>query len=232
VFFRPPERRRVSADVADQIRQAILEKSIEAGDRLPGERELAQRFNVNRSTVREALRLLEEEGFVETKQGHGTRALDALKNAGLGLLPYLLAPAGKRLDASTLRDLLELRVELNGWAARLAAERGDAKELPEVKAALEAIEKAGKDAEKLQLADFDFFQAIVRMGENRVLILMMNAVRPAYLSIRSKFISIYEGFDPSAHRKLVQALEKRDAAAAERLARKIMELPLQRKSDA
>jgi DNA-binding FadR family transcriptional regulator len=229
-FFRPLERKRMSADVADQIRRAILEGSIEVGDHLPAERDLAQRFNVNRSTVREALRLLEEEGFVETRQGDGTRALDVLKSAGLAILPYLLAPTGKRLDARTLKDLLELRVELNAWGARIAAQRAREADLAEVRRALEALEAAGSDAEKIQMADYDFFQALARTGQNRVLVLVLNACKPAYVAVKAKFLPLYEGFSIATHRKLVGALERHDASAAERYAREIMERPLKKES--
>ena len=62
---------RVSEEVAEQIKQAILQRHFEVGEKLPAERQLAEDFQVSRMAVREALRLLENSGFITTRQGAG-----------------------------------------------------------------------------------------------------------------------------------------------------------------
>ena len=67
--FRPIRQLRVSEEVAEQLKQSILLGHFKAGDKLPSERDLAEEFQVSRVAVREALRSLENTGFIETRQG-------------------------------------------------------------------------------------------------------------------------------------------------------------------
>jgi GntR family transcriptional repressor for pyruvate dehydrogenase complex len=69
VSFRPVKQLRVSAEVREQLKQSILLGNFKAGDRLPSERDLAEEFQVSRVAVREALRALENSGFIATRQG-------------------------------------------------------------------------------------------------------------------------------------------------------------------
>src|SRR4029450_10006916 len=71
VPFRVPSRRRLHEDVAEQLRDAILDGRFRAGTKLPPERELAVEFRVNRPSVREAIKVLEGLGLVSVRQGDG-----------------------------------------------------------------------------------------------------------------------------------------------------------------
>lgn len=212
--FSTIKRAKVSESVAAAIRDAIVGGSYQPGDHLPAERELAQQFGVNRSSVREALHRLEACGLVTVRQGGGTSVVDFLATAGLQILPFLLAPEG-RLDPRMLRDLLDLRAELLGWTAERAARHATAESIGEVRELLGRIE-AAESAERLQELDYAFFEALVRMSENRVLTLLANGIRRVYMEHRQLFTPLYapSEFDPSEHRKLVEALERGDAAAA------------------
>src|SRR5678816_3471302 len=75
--FSPARRLRTLDDVSGQLRSAILAGEIPEGARLPGERELAERFEVGRPTVREALRSLEALGIVEIRPGRAGGAYAA-----------------------------------------------------------------------------------------------------------------------------------------------------------
>jgi len=72
----PVRRTKVYEEVADRIRRLIAEGRLKAGDRLPPERELAERFGVSRTSVRDAIRALEMIGLLEPRQGDGTVVLD------------------------------------------------------------------------------------------------------------------------------------------------------------
>ena len=158
--FEPVIRERISDKVFDELRAAILKGHFTVGDRLPGERQLAEEFGVNRSTIREALRALERLGLVETRQGQGTHVLDLLRSASLTLIPELLAPGGE-IDWQLMRDILEFRVEFNGAAARQAAHRRTEKHLEELKGLIEKLESS-ESVDNIQ--DYDFsFQRICRL---------------------------------------------------------------------
>ncbi len=212
--FSPVQRIKVSEQIAETIREAILTGSYAPGDNLPPERKLAAEFDVNRSSIREAIHRLEAWGLVEVRHGGGTRVVDILASAGLHLLPFLLAPAG-RLDPSLLRDLLELRVELLAWTAERAAANGSDEAAASLSATLEALD-AATDHEGVQEFDFVFFEQLVQLSRNRVLRLLANGIRRVYMENRQLFLALYatQEIDTSPHRATVEAVCRRDSAAA------------------
>ena len=81
--FKPIQPKKVSTQIADQIRDSILAGEFSPGDKLPPERELAEMFGVSRPSVREALNILATAGLVMSYQGGGTVVL-SLVDAGQG----------------------------------------------------------------------------------------------------------------------------------------------------
>lgn len=212
--FAPIHRSKVVDQVAESIREAIVGGSLKAGDSLPAERSLAERFGVNRSSVREAIHRLEAWGLVKTRHGGGTRVTDFLSTAGLQLLPYLLAPAGK-LDPKLLLDLMELRVVLMSWTAGQAARNANEDQKAELGALLQMLEEA-QDGSRIQELDYDFFEILVGMTANKVLLLLSNAIRQVYMQNRLLFSPLYEdqSFDRAPHRAVLTAIEGGDETAA------------------
>jgi len=211
--FAPVKRQRLADQVAAHIRDSIVGGRFDPGETLPPERELAEQFRVNRSSIREALNRLEMLGLVETRHGGGTRVTDFLTTAGLQLLPYLLAPKG-RLDPQLLRDLMELRVLLLGWTAEKAIRNADEASLNQLQASLDALRAATK-VEDIQEHDFAFFEQLVAMTGNRVLVMVGNAIRSVYLQNRELFRMLYlGGADTTNQQQTIDALRSRDAPAA------------------
>ena len=211
---------RVAEELASSLRELIVLGRIGVGDALPSERELAARFDVNRSSVREALHRLEAVGLIEMKHGGATRVRDVLVSAGLHLLPFLVAPGG-RLNPDWLRDLLEVRVMFLAWCGEQAARRAsadDVERLEKIAAELFAVHaRDQRGAAKLLMAlDWDFFSALVATTQNRVMALLTNVVREVHTRDPAKFKAIYEGeaFDPKHLLLAVEAVRKRDSAAA------------------
>lgn len=210
--FTPIRRPSIAEQVATTLRGAILEGRFQTGQSLPSERDLAEQFEINRSTVREALHRLEAWGLVEMRHGGGTRIRDFLSSAGFQLLPYLLAPNGA-VDPKLLHDLLEIRCLLLGWTAKLAAQRATPEQITALQATLLQIEQ---HPEQVQELDWQFFEILVAMSHNQVLGLLANAIRQVYLENRSLFATLYAGgFDPAHHRATVAAILARDSVAAE-----------------
>ncbi len=212
--FAPVKRLKVAEQVASALRDAILGGDLQPGDPLPSERDLATEFQVNRSSVREAIHRLEGWGLVEVRQGGATRVLDFLTTAGLQLLPWLLAPGGS-LDPKMLGDLLELRVALLGWTAARAAERRSAADVETLALAIARLEAAATPTER-GAPDWDCFEVQVGMTGNAVLALLANAMRRVYDGNRGLFELIYAApsFDTTLHRRALAAIDAGDAAAA------------------
>jgi fatty acid metabolism transcriptional regulator FadR len=211
--FAPIKKVKVSAQVAGSIRDAIVGGDYQPGDTLPPERDLADQLGVNRSSIREAMLRLEAWGLVEIKHGAGARVANFLSTAGLQLLPFLLAPGGQ-LDPKWLIDLLELRVLLLGWTASQATLRADPEAILELEQILEEIEAADA-VSKVQELDFDFFEKLVELTDNRVLSLVSNAIKKVYLQHRELFSAMYlNGLDTSFHQQTLKAIRKKDATKA------------------
>ncbi|HEY3354033.1 MAG TPA: GntR family transcriptional regulator [Polyangia bacterium] len=213
--FSPVKKQKVSEQVAASIRDAIVSGQVRPSDALPSERELAERFQVNRSSIREALHRLEAWGLIEIRQGNATVVRDFLVTAGPELLPFFLAPAGAP-DPKILRDLLGIRSMILAWTARQAARAAPRRDLTRLTALTAALEAPGLSAEELQVLDFDFFQELVNLTDNRVLGLLANTIRQVYLARPALFTPLYdpERFDARLHRRALTAITAGDAAAA------------------
>jgi GntR family transcriptional regulator, transcriptional repressor for pyruvate dehydrogenase complex len=125
----------------------ISADDLKSGDKIPSERELSERLNVGRSSVREALRALELLGLIETRRGEGTFIRDFRGNQLVQLLgTFILQDEKAKLDVIETKNLIEMDF-LN---------RADEKELLKLKSLVEAD----------QLNDDQFFYQLVEMADN------------------------------------------------------------------
>jgi len=143
--FRPPLRQRIHEDVARQLRDAILDGRFRAGQKLPPERELAQEFRVNRTSVREAIKVLEGLGLVSVRQGDGATVQPFIE-ASLDVLAPMIFHGG-RIDAALVTEMAEVMLPLLFEMARLAVERRQAAQLAELRRLRELIADQARDRE-------------------------------------------------------------------------------------
>ncbi|MDG2307995.1 MAG: FadR/GntR family transcriptional regulator [Candidatus Binatia bacterium] len=131
VSFKPPARRRLHEDVADQLRDAIFDGRFVAGEKLPPERELAEEFQVNRTSVREAIKVLEGLGLVAVRQGDGVTVRPRTE-ASFDALPSMIFH-GDHIHLSLLTELVEVMSPLLLEMGRLAIERHTPEQLDELR---------------------------------------------------------------------------------------------------
>jgi DNA-binding FadR family transcriptional regulator len=190
-----------------QLREQVLSGQWPVGGRLPAETELAQRLEVGRSTVREAVRALVHAGLLETRQGSGTYVRSL--TPGTDWEPRLRRAAV--LEAYEVREALEVQ------AARLAASRRTETDIEALRACLAERDSArGTDARFVE-ADLAFHRAVVAAAHNPLLAEMFDSfaavLREALIAIRSD--QAVQGPDAdAAHARLAAAIEAGDAAAA------------------
>jgi GntR family transcriptional activator of glc operon len=166
----------MSRAVAYRLEQLILDGSLAPEQMIPSERQLASRFGVSRAIVREALHELQGRGIIRTQHGKGSfvsHMVPEPENNGPLMQMFME-------HSRTLYDLLEVRRELEGMAAYLAAERATEKDQYQITKAFEAMEKA----DPLTNADLDhaFHRAIVNACHNPVLIHVLNSLKDLMLS--------------------------------------------------
>ena len=104
--------------IVEQIKENIGRGNFAAGDKLPSEREMAEQMGVSRSSIREALQILEHTGFLEVIQGRGTFINEIGRESLTDPLWHLL-----KNSESSYRDVYEFRLAIEVWAAGKAAER-------------------------------------------------------------------------------------------------------------
>jgi GntR family transcriptional repressor for pyruvate dehydrogenase complex len=210
--YQPIARRKVYELIAEQLTSQIGSRVLSPGDVLPPERELTQLYRAGRSSVREALRMLESRGLIRPL-GNGSFAVADYRNPLNHSVRLLLT-----LDEATMRDIYEMRRILECEAAALAAERRKDADLARMSTAIEDME-AGLDepsGDRYIDADLRFHLAIAEAARNRLLLHNMHALRDV---IRRALTSIFQ-FPPSPrtslekHRAIQAAIGDRDSERA------------------
>ncbi|MDF1871763.1 FCD domain-containing protein [Vannielia sp.] len=172
--FEPVAAARLSSAVVEQIETLILRGILNPGERLPAERELAERLEVSRPSLREALAELQKRGLLEARAGAGVFVAEAL---GAAFPPALVRLFSRHREA--VYDYIAFRRDLEGQAAARAAVHGTPSDLKVIKAALEAMEAAHRARpapEREAELDAAFHLAILEASHNVVLLHMMRAM--------------------------------------------------------
>lgn len=168
-----PEETR-SEGIARQLRREILDGRWRPGERLPAERELASRLGVHRSSVREALRKLEELRLVVIRRGDGAR-VRPIEGAGIEVVRDLLLRDG-RLDPVVARQILDVREMLITGAARLAIERGTQGAIDRARVLVQRLADPKLAPAEFLPATEALFEMIAETSGNLVLRLVRNGV--------------------------------------------------------
>ena len=207
-----------AAAVARRIEDLIREGALRPGDKLPAERDVAERLAVSRPTLREGIRSLEEKGLLIGEPGGATR----IAPLGTSITDPLAALLAAR--AETTDDYMEFRDIMEGAAAALAAERATEVDLAAIGACMARIDRAHglQDPTDEAEADADFHVAIYEATHNIVLLHVMRALcgmlRAGVFYNRAKLYARPEvrGLLREQHRAIHDAIIVRDVAAARR----------------
>lgn len=211
--LRPLGRTRLYEDLVERLGEFVIRTNLEVGARFPAERELATRLGVSRASLRQALAVLEAQGFIEVRHGGG---VFLRRSRGFGGVLHKLVERRARLpEVLEARELLEVRL------AELASTRRSDSDLVDMRSALAEME-AEVGAGGLGVAgDTAFHHAVHRAGKNRVLEHVIDGLAEAIHETRIESLSEPDRPRASlaAHRRILDAIESADpprAAAAMR----------------
>jgi GntR family transcriptional repressor for pyruvate dehydrogenase complex len=210
VRITPVRKLRISEEIVDQIRELVLSGELRPGDQLPPERELADRFQVSRASIREALTALQVMGLLERTRGG---SLTARGNS----VWFTVAPISSFL--ATRKHLvvepIEVRRMIEPEAARLAAERADEYDLARIDECLQRMEQdiaaGGLGVEH----DAAFHSAIAQATKNELLVRIIDVIGDAVRQHR-KALQTREGARRSLaqHRAILEAIKAHDGDRA------------------
>lgn len=222
-MFRQAKQSRVYQDVVEQIQEAIVTGKLKTGDQLPAERDLKERFQVSRGTLREALRVLEQQGLIEIRtgvtggsvvKGVGTEQV----SASLGLLI--------RYKKVSLQNLAEFRIGLEGDIAALAARRADPQDIAGLKellaAAADYLAKGPEFWDSFISTDEKIHLRLAELTRNPLFISVLESLSTNIHTYYESFLPKEEALMRENHQDMVQliaAIEARDSEEARRIAR-------------
>jgi GntR family transcriptional regulator, transcriptional repressor for pyruvate dehydrogenase complex len=190
--------------IAVQIEQRIVERSLRAGDPLPSETDLARQFGVNRSTIREAIRELETHGLLG--RGRGEKRLRVTRpeprNVSTGVSRALA------LHDVTVLELWEAMMAIEPAAAEYAAARRTPAQLQALTRAAARFKRDAADIPKAVSAVTDFFSAVADASGNRVLALSQAPVNQLLEAALTRMVARV----PQARARIQAAQEKITAA--------------------
>ncbi len=215
--FRPISSEKLSQAVVRQVEQLILRGILRPGERLPPERELAERLAVSRPSLRDAIAQLQSSGLLTAKPGAGIYVADVLGGAFAPSLVDLFA----RHDEAVF-DYLSFRRDLEGLAAERAARLGSDIDLEVISTVFSKMETAHqkRNADEEAQLDAQFHMAIIEASHN---VVMLHMMRSMYDLLRggvfyNRQVMFKQRTTRSAlldqHRNINDTLQQRDPAAA------------------
>lgn len=163
---------KISDVIMNQLEQMILEGSLQPGQKLPPERELALQFEVSRPSLREAIQKLEAKGLLLRRQGGGTYVKEQLWQSLADPIVELM-----HSDSESQYDLLEFRHATEGMMAYFAALRGTDADMQNIKEKIQAVE-AASDIEAKAEAIVCFYRAIAEASHNVAMLHLVLSLSP------------------------------------------------------
>lgn len=213
------QRSNLPDEIISEIKQAILDGELLPGDWLPAQADLAKRFGVGLSTLREAVRGLTLLGILLPQQGRGTR----VSSEALSLV-HMLDLIGTRLEEVNILKLYEARRVIEVELTRLAAERATADDIDRIAAAVEKMRQALTDDKAFLEADLEFHFAVAHAGKNPLLEGFYHLSRGMLTEAIGQLIRIPGITEVSLglQEDISNAIRSRNPRAAERSAERLM----------
>lgn len=212
-LIEPIKKTRIHEEIADRIRQLILDGTYPPEQPLPSERVLAARLGVSRGSVRDALRTLEVLGLIEPRHGQGTfpreLSVDRLVTPLAEVLVY-------RRDLQ--EELMDVRRMIEPALARAAATRVTDDDVAELERVIDRQRRKLASGRSAIGEDTEFHDALARATHNRVAVRLMATLND--LLMQSRKLTLKQRGRPErslrGHEAIVGAMRRRDPAAAER----------------
>ncbi len=221
MLFRKAAQSRAFEDVVTQIQEAILEGRLKAGDRLPGERQLRELFQVSRGTLREALRTLEQKKLIQIRTG---------VRGGAFVCPINTQPVSESLDLLLryqkvdLKELAEFREEVEGAVAARAAQRAkreDVRQLISYVDTIKTLSKGGRESwREVIKVDNQFHLSLARISGNRVFESVLMIIYDNIFRYFDRFLPKDKRVTEKIYQDLIQiveAIQEKDAQKTKKL---------------
>jgi len=203
---------KISELIAHQIKNAILKGTMKPGYKLPPERELVQRFQASRISIREALKSLETSGLLKIKPGSGVFVSEVSSKPISNSLSSFL-----RMQGISIKELTEARIILEPSIAKLAAEKVASEDLKKLEQNIHEASKIVKSNTPSPAQNIEFHSLIAAATKNQVITLTMttlfDVVKEMTLEIKHNVQKRTESSRQAVayHKKILKALKERNS---------------------
>jgi GntR family transcriptional repressor for pyruvate dehydrogenase complex len=202
---------RLSDKVAEELLASVTSGQLEAGNKLPSERELSEQFGVSRTVIREAVRSLAAKGVLEVRAGSGVHVAE-VNAASVSDQMNLFLRGQAPLDYGKIN---EVRTTLEIRTARLAAERATEADVAELEASCERMEKVD-DVEAASIEDVEFHRGVAKATHNELFLVMLDSIGGILLEIRRATLGVPGRLEEGAryHRRILERIAAHDVDGA------------------
>ncbi|MDD5582529.1 MAG: FadR/GntR family transcriptional regulator [Candidatus Marinimicrobia bacterium] len=198
IFPKVGDSKTLSQKVEMKIEEAIRERKLLPGDKLPTEKELCEMFEVSRTALREALQMLSARGLVNIRKGSGIYVANFTKERAIKPMSLFLE---LNLNEKLIRDVMELRKIIEPSLAALAAQNRSENDLAEIIKTISDLKTCSeKDTEKEAKIDANFHMCIARASGNPLAPMILEPIYRLMPKIRTL---IYQKV-PHAKEKAIQ----------------------------
>jgi GntR family transcriptional repressor for pyruvate dehydrogenase complex len=201
------EKKRVSDEVFEQMKNNIVSGEWAPGARIPGELELVELFQVSRVSVREAIHRLVGMGVLTIRRGEGTFVSEILPSDYFdALLPILMIERPNAIDMLEFRNIIEVE------SAKLAAKRANDKDIDRMAGIIKKMEDSQGDKDVFSAQDLNFHYAMAIATHNNVII-KVNAILSDMLKKSMEEIVGLTGYEGGIyyHKKILDAIRNKDS---------------------
>jgi len=203
---------RLYEQIVQQIEESILKGTLKPGDQLPAERDLAQRFGVSRTAVREAVKALREKGLVEAYSGRGTFITSGTSQAIRQSLDMMMkiGPTDGSIHLAEVRAVLEPEI------AALAATRAEEQHIAAMREAFEVMDRSRQDPVAFIEADLDFHLALAEAAANPLILSLIDPIVGLLREQRMRIFHVEGGPERGQyhHKRILDAVMQRDIEKA------------------
>ena len=209
------ENQNIAATVFQDLRRQIMAGDLAAGERLPGERELAARYGTNRNTLREAVRRLEQTRLVTVRHGQGVTVADFRRTGTMELLAPLLEASSDYAEiALIVQDILPARLLVLEFAGRLAVQRADRTDIERLRDITDLLVSAteGSDPNVIAKGFQRWLEALIDAGHSVAMRWVANPFLDSYRELLERFPAVWvlDPHFPDHLKRFIAALEAGD----------------------
>lgn len=220
-LFRPVTPKRAFEDISEQIKCLIYNGALKTNDRLPSERELAEQFNTGRMSVREALRILEESGFISIKQGaDGGAFVKELDSTGMTKSLSGLINVG----SLTIQEIKEARIAIESIILESGIKHFTKEQLAALESNIKTCEQFYKSSKKDEYPNFadeqlgKFHVLMAETSKNRLYKYFVISLLDLYVNKIIRYIPDSDEYSKHLkhHKAIYEAIKIKDLKGAKK----------------